>query len=189
MPSHPPALRFDGHIEFLGLLYQLWAAFNAIFGVAMGLFAASAALLAVAPEGRPGVEIAAAFTAAAFAIVAATAVVWAIVHAWCGGALRRRDPWSRVLALALALLNALLFPLGTVLAFYTVWLLLHEEGTRAVRARDLVSATAQCLMMAGLASRPSSTVRTSQRVWRSATRPPGDRALSAPPRRNGCTWA
>jgi hypothetical protein len=127
VPSHPPALRFDGHIEFLGLLYQLWAAFNAIFGVAMGLFAASAALLAVAPEARPGVEIAASFTAAAFAIVAATAVVWAIVHAWCGGALRRRDPWSRVLALALALLNALLFPLGTVLAFYTVWLLLHEE--------------------------------------------------------------
>ena len=72
-------------------------------------------------------EIAASFTAAAFAIVAATAVVWAIVHAWCGRALRRRDPWSRVLALALALLNALLFPLGTVLAFYTVWLLLHEE--------------------------------------------------------------
>jgi hypothetical protein len=36
-----------------------------------------------------------------------------------------------VLALALALLNALLFPLGTVLAFYTLWVLLQEE----VRAR------------------------------------------------------
>jgi hypothetical protein len=130
--------RFDAHIEFLGLLYLLWAAFNAILGVAMGLFAASAALLAVAPGGRPGLELAASFTAAAFAIVAATAVVWALVHAWCGQALRRRQPWSRVLALALALLNALLFPLGTGLAFYTVWVLLHED-VRVRFERDTAS--------------------------------------------------
>lgn len=127
MPSHSPAGRFDAHIEFLGVLYQLWAAFNAIFGVAMGLFATSAALLAVAPDDRPGLEIAASFTAAAFALVAATAVVWAVVHAWCGRALRRREPWSRLLALALALLNAVLFPLGTGLALYTLWLLLQED--------------------------------------------------------------
>ena len=127
MPSESRAGRLNSHIELLGLLYHCWAAFNAIFGLAMGLFAASAALLAVAPHGRPGLEVAASFTAAAFAIVAVTAVVWATVHAWCGRALRRRDHWSRPLALALALFNALLFPLGTVLAFYTLWLLLHEE--------------------------------------------------------------
>jgi MFS family permease len=131
VPSHPRAGRFDPHIDFLGFLYYLWAAFHTIFGVAMALFAASAALLAVAPDGRPGLEVAASFTAAGFAILAATAVVWAIVHAWCGRALRRRDPRSRVLALALSLLNALLFPLGTVMAVYTLWLLLHED----VRAR------------------------------------------------------
>ena len=127
MPTHLRASRFDRHIEFLGLLHQLWAAFNAILGVALGLFAVSAALLAVARERRPGIEIAAGVTAAGFAVVAATAIVWALVHAWCGSALRRRDPWSRVLALALALLNALLFPLGTVLAFYTLWVLLQED--------------------------------------------------------------
>ena len=119
--------RFDRHIEFLGVLHQLWAAFNAILGVALGLFAVSAALLAIAPDRRPGSEIAAVITAAGFTIVAATAVVWALVHAWCVSALRRRDPWSRVLALALALLNALLFPLGTVLALYTLWVLLQED--------------------------------------------------------------
>jgi hypothetical protein len=70
-------------------------------------------------------------TAAGFTVVAATALAWAMVHAWCGSALRRHDRWSRMLALALALLNVLLFPLGTVLAFYTVWVLLQED----VRAR------------------------------------------------------
>jgi hypothetical protein len=39
----------------------------------------------------------------------------------------RRETWSRVLALTLALLNALLFSLGTVLAFYTLWVLLQED--------------------------------------------------------------
>jgi alkanesulfonate monooxygenase SsuD/methylene tetrahydromethanopterin reductase-like flavin-dependent oxidoreductase (luciferase family) len=127
VPTLPSASRFDRHIEFLGLLHQLWAAFNAILGIALGLFAVSAALLTVAPDRRPGIEIAGAVTAAGFTVVAATAGVWALVHAWCGAALRRRDPWSRVLALVLALLNALLFPLGTVLALYTLWVLLQEE--------------------------------------------------------------
>jgi hypothetical protein len=127
VPSHSPAGRLDAQIEFLGILYQLWAAFNAIFGVAMGLFATSAALLPVAPGDRPGLAIAASVTAAAFSLVAGTAVLWAVVHAWCGRALRRREPWSRLLALALALLNVVLFPLGTGLAFYTLWLLLQED--------------------------------------------------------------
>jgi len=125
--TYAHAGRIDRHIEFLGILHQLWAAFNAILGVALGLFALSAALLAVAPERRPGVEIAASVTAAGVTIVAGTALVWAIVHAWCGSALRRHDPWSRVLALALALFNGLLFPLGTALACYTVWVLLQED--------------------------------------------------------------
>jgi hypothetical protein len=138
VPSHSPAGRFDAQIELLGVLYQMWAAFNAIFGVAMGLFATSAAMLAVAPDDRPGLAVAASFTAAAFALVAATAVAWAVVHAWCGSALRRRDPWSRLLALALALLNAVLFPLGTGLAFYTLWLLLQEDvRVRFVRHTSL----------------------------------------------------
>jgi alkanesulfonate monooxygenase SsuD/methylene tetrahydromethanopterin reductase-like flavin-dependent oxidoreductase (luciferase family) len=125
--THAHASRIDRHIEFLGILHQLWAAFNAILGVALGLFALSAALLALAPERRPGVDIAASVTAAGFTIVAGTALVWAIVHAWCGSALRRRDPWSRVLALVLALFNGLLFPFGTALACYTVWVLLQED--------------------------------------------------------------
>jgi alkanesulfonate monooxygenase SsuD/methylene tetrahydromethanopterin reductase-like flavin-dependent oxidoreductase (luciferase family) len=126
VPIPSRASRFDRHIEFLGLVHQLWAAFNAILGLALGSFAIAAALLAVEPD-RPGTDIAAGVTAAGFAIVAATALVWALVHAWCGSALRRRDPWSRVLALALALFNALLFPLGTVLAFYALWVLLQED--------------------------------------------------------------
>jgi hypothetical protein len=122
------ALRVDRHIEFLGVLHLLWAAFNAVVGVAMACFAASALLLAgSAPRTRPGADIAAGVTAGGFLIVAVTGLVWAGVHAWCGRGLRRRDGWARAVALVLALLNLLLFPFGTLLAGYAFWVLLQDD--------------------------------------------------------------
>ena len=122
------ALRVERHIEFLGVLHLLWAAFNAVIGVAMGCFAASALLLARSAGGaRPAADLAAGLTAAGFALVAVTALLWAAVHAWCGRGLRRRDRWARLVALVLALLNLLLLPFGTLLAVYAFWLLLQEE--------------------------------------------------------------
>jgi hypothetical protein len=125
--ASPRSGRVDRHIEFLGLVYQLWAAFNGILGLSLALFAASAALLMITPDGLPAAEIAAGVTAAGFAIVAGAAVVWAVVHAWCGAALRRHDSRARLLALTLAVLNAVRFPLGTLLALYTAWVLLQDE--------------------------------------------------------------
>jgi hypothetical protein len=122
------ALRVDRHIDFLGVLHLLWAAFNAIIGVALACFAAAALLVAgSAPEVRPGADIAAGLTAAGFAAVGGTALVWAAVHAWCGRGLRRRDRWARAVGLVLALLNLLLFPFGTLLAVYAFWVLLQED--------------------------------------------------------------
>jgi hypothetical protein len=42
--------------------------------------------------------------------------------------LRRRPAAGRLLALGLAVFDALLVPLGTLLAAYTAWLLLQESG-------------------------------------------------------------
>jgi hypothetical protein len=125
--SIPRTGRADRHIAFLGVLHQLWAALHGIIGLALACFAVSAALVAVSPEGRPEIEIAASVTAAGFAVLAAAALGWSLVHLWCGRALRRHNPAARLLALALALLNAMLFPLGTCLAAYTAWVLLQDD--------------------------------------------------------------
>jgi hypothetical protein len=122
------ALRVDRHIDFLGVLHLLWAAFNAVIGIALACFAAAALLVAgSAAEVRPGADIAASLTAIGFAAVGGTALVWAAVHAWCGLGLRRRDRWARAVGLVLALLNLLLFPFGTLLAVYAFWVLLQED--------------------------------------------------------------
>lgn len=123
--------RLDRHIDFLGRLHLVWAAFNGIIGVAMTCFAVSAALLSdAAGEARPGSEIAATVTASAFLVVAAAALVWAAVHAWCGRALLRHDRWGRLLALALGVFNTLMFPLGTGLGGYALWVLLQDDARR-----------------------------------------------------------
>lgn len=123
--------RLDRHIDFLARLHLVWAAFNAIIGAGVIAFATAAALLRV-PAGRlrPGAEIAASVTAAGFLVVAVTAIVWAVVHWWCGRALLGRDRWGRLLALGLAMLNALLFPTGTLLAGYALWVLLQDDARR-----------------------------------------------------------
>jgi hypothetical protein len=118
----------DGHIDFLGRLYLVWAAFNAIVAVAVLFFAAAAAILArEAAILRAGADIAGTLTVGAFLTVALAALLWAGVHAWCGRALIRHDRWGRLLGLALSVFNALLFPLGTALAFYGLWVLLQDE--------------------------------------------------------------
>ena len=39
-----------------------------------------------------------------------------------------RRPWARLFALALAVINLVLFPFGTALGGYAFWVLLTEEG-------------------------------------------------------------
>ena len=120
--------RLERHVDFLARLHKVFAAFNAIVGLGVAAFAIAAALL-TGPAGRtrPGAEIAATVTAAGFLVVAGTALLWAGVHWWCAGALRARDMRGRWLALALATMNGVLFPLGTMLAGYSLWVLLQDE--------------------------------------------------------------
>jgi len=125
-----PPSTIDTHLELLVWLQWLWAGFNATVGVAMAAFAVAAFLAGATGASVPGAEMAAEVTAGAFFAVSLTALAWSAVHAWCAKALRRREPWGRLGALALALFDALLVPLGTLLAAYTAWLLLQDAGRR-----------------------------------------------------------
>jgi hypothetical protein len=129
--THPPPTRLARHADFLAQLHLVFAAFNAIVGAGVVAFAVSAALLR-GPAGhtRPGADIAASVTAGGFAVVAGAALVWAVVHWWCGRALLARDHRGRLLGLTLATLNAVLFPIGTLLAAYALWVLLQDDARR-----------------------------------------------------------
>ena len=76
------------------------------------------------------VEFAAGLTTLVFAGIGAFALMWGGVHVWTATLLRRRRPFGRVLALALALVNLLVLPFGTALGAYALWILLTDEGRR-----------------------------------------------------------
>ena len=117
------------HADFLGLLYLAWGAIFALVGVA-GLALAGGAL-AIARGGGPvsvGSELAAGLTAFTFGVVAVLALVLGVLHLWVGAALRRYRSWARLLALGLAVINLVLFPFGTALGGYALWVLLTDEG-------------------------------------------------------------
>ena len=118
------------HVRFLAILYSLWGALFGLAGVALLILAAGAATLAWAPaQGGAGrVGIAASLTAATFLVLGVLSALWASVHLWCGARVRRHEPWGRMLALGLAVLNLLLLPFGTALGAYAMWVLLTQEG-------------------------------------------------------------
>lgn len=117
------------HADFLGLLYLAWGAIFAIVGLAG--FALAGGALAIARGGGPvavGSDFAAGLTALTLALIAVLALLFGILHLWLGAALRRYRPWARLFALALAVIDLVLFPFGTALGAYACWVLLTEEG-------------------------------------------------------------
>jgi threonine/homoserine efflux transporter RhtA len=56
--------------------------------------------------------------------------VWAILHLAVGRQLKKLRPSARLLAIGLAVGNMILFPFGTALGAYAVWVLLNEEGRK-----------------------------------------------------------
>jgi hypothetical protein len=117
------------HADFLGVLYLAWGAIFTLVGLA-GL-ALGAGALAIARGRGPvyiGSDLAADLTALTFGVIGVLAVLWGVLHIWLGAALRQYRPVARLLSLGLAIINLVLFPFGTGLGAYALWVLLKDEG-------------------------------------------------------------
>ena len=118
------------HVDFLGLLFIVWGLLTVVIGVStLALGVGAVALITSASRGGGG-QMAAGITAAAFATLALIAIVWGAAHVIVGMPLRRRTPWSRLIALMLGSVDLLLLPYGTALGVYALWVLLNEDGKK-----------------------------------------------------------
>ena len=112
------------HVDLVGVLFILWGVLTALVGVStLALGVGAFALIASGAPDGPG-QFAAGIVATAFTTLALIAIIWV------GLPLRRRRPWSRVLALTLASVDLVLLPYGTALGCYTLWTLLNEGGKK-----------------------------------------------------------
>ena len=118
------------HVDLVGVLFILWGVLTALVGVStLALGVGAFALIASGAPDGPG-QFAAGIVATAFTTLALIAIIWGASHVVVGLPLRRRRPWSRVLALTLASVDLVLLPYGTALGCYTLWTLLNEEGKK-----------------------------------------------------------
>src|SRR5262249_505185 len=117
------------HLDFLGILFVIWGLLTALVGVStLALGVAAVALITGASRGGGGGQVAAGVPAAAFTRVAILAMLWGAAHVVVGVPLRRRQPWSRLVALMLGSVDLVLLPYGTALGAYALWVLLNEKG-------------------------------------------------------------
>ena len=115
------------HVDFLGTLFVVWGLLTVVVGVSTLALGIGAATL-MTSSGRNGSQVAAGVTAAVFTTLAFLAIIWGTAHVVVGVPLRRRAPWSRLIALLLGSVDLLLLPYGTALGVYAIWVLLTEDG-------------------------------------------------------------
>ena len=92
----------------------------ALFGVFGGLTTGELALPLLGPV-----------LGGAIAVIVALTAIPNLLAGW--GLLKRHD-WARLLAIVLAVLNGLKFPVGTAFAVYTIWVLVQAETRAMFRA-------------------------------------------------------
>jgi hypothetical protein len=119
------------HVDFLSTLYIAWGAIFAL--VAVAGFALAGGAFAIAESSGPvrfGSEMAARLTGVTLTVIALIALAWALLHLVVGRQLRKYRPSARLMTIGLAVGNMILFPFGTALGAYAVWVLLNEEGRK-----------------------------------------------------------
>ena len=126
----------DRHVRILGILARLSGALAALVGVSMLLLAAGALALSAGPDGET-VPFAAGLAAAVYFSIGIFSLLWGVTHLWAAVLLRRRAPSGRVLMLGLGVVNLFVFPFGTALGAYALWILLTHEGRRFFEAADV----------------------------------------------------
>jgi hypothetical protein len=136
LPNYPITRLPNPHVDLVGLLFVLWGLLTTLIGLSTLALGIGAVALITSGAVDSGGQFAAGLTAAAFTTLALIAILWGAAHIAVGLPLRRRRPWSRVLALTLGSVDLVLLPYGTALGCYTLWTLLREEGKRSFEMSD-----------------------------------------------------
>ena len=113
------------HVNLLGLLQLAWGGIGLLLAASLLLLAGGATAIARTTVGD---AMTAGATAALFVIFAIALALGGWASAWVGRAIRQYRSPGRTGALLLAVINLFVLPLGTALAIYTFWVLLHNDA-------------------------------------------------------------
>jgi hypothetical protein len=110
----------EHHVRILGVIYV-------ILGLLHLLLAGGILVLMVGIGAAAGDRQTAWIIGGVGMTVATVIAVLSIPTIVTGIGLQRFRPWSRIVALMLAIFNLFSFPIGTAVGIYALWVLLHER--------------------------------------------------------------
>jgi cytochrome bd-type quinol oxidase subunit 2 len=117
--------RVDRHLDLLSLLLTISGVLAGLTAVSLMALGIGAAVLMASPQSA---GVAASVAAGTFFILAVLLLAYAAASIAAGRGLRRREHWSRLVALILSLINLFVVPFGTALGVYAFWVLLRERS-------------------------------------------------------------
>jgi hypothetical protein len=115
----------DRHLDLLSLLMVLSGFLAGLTAVSLLALGIGAAVLMVSPQSA---GLAASVAVGTFLALAVMLLAYAAACVSAGRGLRRREHWSRTVALLISLINLLIVPFGTALGIYGFWVLLRQRS-------------------------------------------------------------
>ena len=120
METHEKEKRMETHVKVAGWLWIILGA--------LGLMGAFCAVVTIAGGGLiSGDQDAILATSVVATLGGGFLVLSGALNLVAGMGLLKFKSWARIMALILAILNLLAFPIGTALGVYTLWVLLSKE--------------------------------------------------------------
>jgi hypothetical protein len=119
----------ETHVKVLGVLHVVLGVLG-IFGAFVLMVLFSGVASAVVAEGDPDAAIAIPVIGITGGALVAFLVLSSLPGIAAGLGLLKFRPWARILALVLSILALVLFPFGTVLGIYGLWVLLNKDTER-----------------------------------------------------------
>jgi hypothetical protein len=117
--------RVDRHLDRLSLLLMISGVLAGLTALSLMALGIGAAVLMASPQSA---GVAASVAAGTFFVLALLLLAYAAASIAAGRGLRRREHWSRLVALILSLINLFVVPFGTALGIYAFWVLLRERS-------------------------------------------------------------
>jgi len=115
----------DRHLDLLSLLMVLSGFLAGLTAVSLLALGIGAAVLMASPQSA---GLAASVAVGTFLVLAVMLLAYAAASVSVGRGLKRREHWSRTVALLLSLINLLIVPFGTALGIYAFWVLLRQRS-------------------------------------------------------------
>ena len=119
----------ETHVKVLGILNVV----SGLFGlcgalVLMAVFGGTAGVIAV--DGDPDAAIALPIIGLTGFALVMFAVIMSLPALIIGYGLYRFRPWARIAGIVLSIVSLIVFPFGTLLGVYGLWVLFSKEGER-----------------------------------------------------------